>query len=102
MEILLILSLINALFALVSIVIGIFVLFRVAGKFFYTSLFIILSVGIIFIRDIFFFFGVNAPVVTSLMRGASILLSLLAILFIQRIVKIIDGHWDNHKSKKRK
>ncbi len=100
MEILTILALINGLLALISITIGILVLFRVAGKLSRIVIFIILSIGMVFIRDILFFFGVDTPIVTSIMRGFCVLFSLLAILCIKKVVQIIDGQFD-HKPKKR-
>jgi len=101
METLVIFALINLVLALISIIIGIFVLFRVANELFYTVIFLVLSIIIIFIRDTLFFFGVDVSIVTSLMTSVAILLGLLAIVFIRKMIVKVDGYLD-HKLQKRK
>ena len=101
METLVIFALINLVLALISIIIGIFVLFRVANELSYTVIFLVLSIIIIFIRDTLFFFGVDVSIVTSLMTSVAILLGLLAIVFIRKMIVKVDGYLD-HKLQKRK
>lgn len=84
----------SVIFALVSILIGIWVTGRVAGKLKSAAVFLILAIAVIIVKEILALANVvYASFIVGIMRVATVFFILLAILSMKKMIDRVDNHY---------